>query len=128
MSTEPGTASSLGPDQDSVDELVAVLTLEPIEENIYRGHHPGGGLARTFGGLTAAQALVAATRTVDPERRLHSLHSYFLRPGDPSIPTVSAFAPSRASLASAMGVSIALAPARRSSSAAMRSAREGDSA
>jgi acyl-CoA thioesterase-2 len=90
VSVQPGTASPAlpGPDQDTLDELVVVLALEPIEENIYRGHHPSGGLARTFGGLTAAQALVAATRTVDPERRLHSLHSYFLRPGDPTVPTV----------------------------------------
>jgi acyl-CoA thioesterase-2 len=73
---------------DGVDELVGVLALEPIEENIFRGHHPGGGLARTFGGLTAAQALVAATRTVAPDRPIHSLHSYFLRPGDPTVPTV----------------------------------------
>jgi acyl-CoA thioesterase-2 len=73
---------------EGVDELVAVLALEPIEENIFRGHHPSGGLARTFGGLTAAQALVAATRTVEPEREIHSLHSYFLRPGDPTVPTV----------------------------------------
>jgi acyl-CoA thioesterase-2 len=65
-----------------------VLALEQIEENIYRGYHPRGGLARTFGGQTAAQALVAAARTIDPERTIHSLHSYFLRPGDPSLPTV----------------------------------------
>ena len=74
--------------QEAVDELVAVLALERIEENIYRGHHPRGGLARTFGGQTAAQALVAAARTVDPDRSIHSLHSYFLRPGDPTLPTV----------------------------------------
>jgi acyl-CoA thioesterase II len=76
------------PGQDAVDELLGVLALERIEENIYRGHHPTGGLARTFGGLTAAQALVAATRTVPADRPIHSLHSYFLRPGDPSLPTV----------------------------------------
>jgi len=74
--------------QEALDELVGILALEQIEENIYRGHHPRGGLARTFGGQTAAQALVAATRTVDPDRAIHSLHSYFLRPGDPSLPTV----------------------------------------
>lgn len=74
--------------QQAVDELLAVLALEPIEENLYRGHHPRGGLTRTFGGQTAAQALVAAARTVDADRSIHSLHSYFLRPGDPSLPTV----------------------------------------
>lgn len=74
--------------QEALDELLGVLALEQIEENIYRGYHPRGGLARTFGGQTAAQALVAAARTIGPERTIHSLHSYFLRPGDPSLPTV----------------------------------------
>jgi acyl-CoA thioesterase-2 len=86
MSLEQSAAVPHG--QEAVDELVAVLALERIEENIYRGHHPRGGLARTFGGQTAAQALVAAARTVDPDRSIHSLHSYFLRPGDPTLPTV----------------------------------------
>ena len=81
-------AAALPHGQQALDELVGVLALEQIEENIYRGHHPRVGLPRTFGGQTAAQALVAATRTVDPERVIHSLHSYFLRPGDPSLPTV----------------------------------------
>ena len=74
--------------QHAVDDLLGVLSLEQIEENIYRGYHPRGGLIRTFGGQTAAQALVAAARTVDPGRPIHSLHSYFLRPGDPTLPTV----------------------------------------
>jgi acyl-CoA thioesterase-2 len=74
--------------QEALDNLVEVLTLEPIEENIFRGHHPVGGLRRTFGGQTAAQALVAAVRTVPTDRTIHSLHSYFLRPGDPDLPTV----------------------------------------
>ena len=86
MPAEPDAAPPHG--QEAVDELLVVLALERIEENIYRGHHPRGGLARTFGGQTAAQALVAAARTVDPDRSIHSLHSYFLRPGDPSLPTV----------------------------------------
>jgi acyl-CoA thioesterase-2 len=83
VSTEPAA-----PGQDALDELVAVLALEQIDEDIFRGHHPAGGLPRTFGGQTAAQALVAASRTVDPARSVHSLHSYFLRPGDPAHPTV----------------------------------------
>jgi acyl-CoA thioesterase-2 len=86
MSPEPSAAPAHG--QEAVDELLGVLALERIEENIYRGHHPSGGLARTFGGQTAAQALVAAARTVPPDRGIHSLHSYFLRPGDPTLPTV----------------------------------------
>ena len=86
MTPKPSTAVPHG--QQAVDELLEVLALERIEENIYRGHHPRGGLSRTFGGQTAAQALVAASRTVDPDRAIHSLHSYFLRPGDPSLPTL----------------------------------------
>jgi acyl-CoA thioesterase-2 len=86
MPLEPSVALPHG--QQAVDELLTVLALEPIEENIYRGHHPRGGLSRTFGGQTAAQALVAAARTVAPDRAIHSLHSYFLRPGDPTLPTV----------------------------------------
>lgn len=84
----PTPPAALPHGQEAVDELLGVLALERIEENIYRGHHPTGGLARTFGGQTAAQALVAASRTVADDRRIHSLHSYFLRPGDPTLPTV----------------------------------------
>jgi acyl-CoA thioesterase-2 len=69
-----------------LDELVELLDLEKIEENIFRGRQPNEDRQRVFGGQVAGQALVAATRTVDPERHVHSLHAYFLRPGDPSIP------------------------------------------
>jgi acyl-CoA thioesterase-2 len=74
--------------QQVVDELVALLDLEPIEVNIFRGVSPEVSLQRVFGGQVAGQALVAAGRTVDPERRVHSLHSYFIRGGDPSVPIV----------------------------------------
>jgi acyl-CoA thioesterase-2 len=68
-----------------VQELVALLDLEPIEVNIFRGRSPKDRSQRVFGGQVLAQALVAADRTV--ERRLcHSLHAYFLRPGDPKVP------------------------------------------
>jgi len=75
-------------DQDAVDLLVRLLDLEPLEVNLFRGVSPSDGLAqRVFGGQVAGQALVAAGRTVDPAHgRVHSLHAYFLRPGDPSIP------------------------------------------
>ena len=65
--------------------LVELLDLETIEVNVYRGQHPAGDRQRTFGGQVAAQSLMAAGRTVD-QGRVHSLHSYFLRPGDPRIP------------------------------------------
>ncbi len=74
-----------------LDELVRVLDLEPIEVNIFRGRSPDERRQRVFGGQVAGQALVAAARTVDPlpgtpPRPVHSLHAYFLLPGDPTVP------------------------------------------
>jgi acyl-CoA thioesterase-2 len=71
-----------------LDKLVELLDLEHIEENIFRGRQPHEALQRVFGGQVAGQALVAAGRTVPSDRPVHSLHAYFLRPGDPSIPIV----------------------------------------
>ena len=71
----------------AVDELLAILDLEKIEENIFRGNSPQTGRQRVFGGLVVAQALVAASRTVD-DRAPHSLHAYFILPGDPAAPIV----------------------------------------
>jgi acyl-CoA thioesterase-2 len=90
MST--GTAD-LGADgvprgQKVLDKLVARLDLERIEVNLFRGTSPTDSLPRVFGGQVAGQALVAAGRTVPPDRGVHSLHAYFIRPGNPSIPIV----------------------------------------
>ncbi|HEX6568105.1 MAG TPA: acyl-CoA thioesterase II [Acidimicrobiales bacterium] len=74
--------------QDAVDELVKVLDLEPIEVNIFRGVSPDEDRQRIFGGQVAGQALVAAARTVEPDRGVHSLHAYFLRAGDPRVPVL----------------------------------------
>ena len=71
----------------SVDELLGVLDLERVEANIFRGSMPVSERRRVFGGLVVAQALVAASRTVE-ERAPHSLHAYFILPGDPSGPIV----------------------------------------
>ncbi|GAA0666090.1 acyl-CoA thioesterase II [Kitasatospora atroaurantiaca] len=71
-----------------VDQLVDLLDLEQIELNIFRGRSPEEALQRTFGGQVAGQALVAAGRTVDGGRPVHSLHAYFLRPGVPGVPIV----------------------------------------
>ena len=79
----------------SADELVALLDLETIDENLFRGTQPDTLLQRVFGGQVAAQALVAGARTVDPARAPHSLHSYFLRPGDPAVPIVYDVEPMR---------------------------------
>ncbi len=72
--------------QAAVDALIALLDLEPIEVNIFRGGSPPAERQRVFGGQVAGQALVAAARTVEPDSRVHSLHAYFLRPGDTRIP------------------------------------------
>jgi acyl-CoA thioesterase-2 len=82
--TSPGLLTG----QAVVDGLVALLDLERIEENIFRGLSPSVSLQRVFGGQVAGQALVAATRTVAADRTVHSLHSYFIRPGDPTVPIV----------------------------------------
>lgn len=68
-----------------VDELIALLDLEPIEVNIFRGSSPEDRSQRVFGGQVLGQALVAASRTVEG-RFCHSLHAYFLVPGDPKVP------------------------------------------
>src|ERR1700688_2198884 len=70
---------------EALDFLVKLLDLEPIEVNIFRGVSPDEDRQRVFGGQVAAQALMAAGRTVETGRP-HSLHAYFLRPGDPSVP------------------------------------------
>ncbi len=69
----------------SLKKLLDLLNLEKIEENIFRGRSPDERRQRVFGGQVIGQALVAATRTVEG-RLCHSLHCYFLRPGDPQIP------------------------------------------
>ena len=68
-------------------DLVSILDLETIEENIFRGRSPQVGWQRVFGGLVISQALVAASHTV-PDRPPHSLHGYFLLPGDPATPII----------------------------------------
>ena len=70
----------------AMEQLIATLDLEKLEENIYRGTSPDVGWQRVFGGQVIAQALMAAQRTVEADRFVHSLHAYFMRPGDPSVP------------------------------------------
>lgn len=73
---------------DALDTLVALLGLETLEENLFRGHSQDLGFPQLFGGQVLGQALSAASQTVDPMRRVHSLHGYFLRPGDAKRPVV----------------------------------------
>lgn len=72
----------------TIDELLALLALEPLEVNIYRGSNRDLGTGRVFGGQVFAQALVAARRTVEDEREAHSVHGYFILPGDLAAPIV----------------------------------------
>ena len=73
---------------DTVEDLVALMDLERLELDLFRGTGSGGETSvRIFGGHVVAQALAAAYHTVET-RLCHSLHAYFIRPGDPSIPVV----------------------------------------
>lgn len=71
-----------------VTTLLDILDLEPLEINLFRGRTVSGETGRVFGGQVVAQALVAARRTVEPDRTAHSLHGYFLLGGDPRIPII----------------------------------------
>ncbi len=72
----------------SVEELVDLLDLEVIEDNLFRGRQPDTRMQRVFGGQVLAQSLVAAVRTAAEPFTCHSLHSYFLRPGDTKVPII----------------------------------------
>ena len=71
-----------------LEELLELLTLERIDENLFRAFHPRDRQHRLYGGQIMAQALRAAAYTVPEDRPVHSLHGYFLRPGDPKIPAL----------------------------------------
>ncbi|MEU0780016.1 acyl-CoA thioesterase II [Streptomyces sp. NPDC006173] len=73
---------------EALQSLLDLLDLERIEEDIFRGRSRSAVVPRVFGGQVAAQALVAAGRTVPGDRHAHSLHAYFLRAGDPGAPIV----------------------------------------
>ncbi len=73
----------------ALDAVIELLDLEQIEQDIFRGESPPGEQRqRVFGGQVAGQALVAAGRTVQADRPVHSLHAYFIRPGDPAVPLI----------------------------------------
>ena len=71
-----------------LDDLVDLLTLEPIEENLFRGRSQDLGFRQLFGGQVIGQSLSAASQTVEEARHVHSMHGYFLRPGDSALPVV----------------------------------------
>ncbi|NJK88658.1 MAG: acyl-CoA thioesterase II [Myxococcales bacterium] len=72
----------------TTETLLARLDLERIDRDLFRGHSPKDGRPMVFGGQVAAQSLVAAVRTTESNRPVHSLHAYFLRPGSPEIPII----------------------------------------
>jgi acyl-CoA thioesterase-2 len=76
---------------EPIDRLLDLLDLEQVERDLFRGRNPSrssGAPGRVFGGQVASQALRAATNTVEPDKVVHSLHAYFLRPGRPGQPIV----------------------------------------
>ena len=72
----------------ALDKLIKLLDLEQLEDNLFRGQSENIGGPRVFGGQVLGQALTAAARTVDKKRSVHSLHAYFLRPGDMKQPII----------------------------------------
>ncbi len=72
----------------AMQELLSILDLERLEHNLYRGSSHKVGWQRVFGGQVIGQALVAAQRTVAEGRNVHSLHCYFMLPGDPAVPII----------------------------------------
>ncbi len=72
----------------SVGRLIALLNVEKLEDDLYRGQSTNAGWMRVYGGQVVAQALMAASNTVGDGRLCHSLHAYFIRPGDPKHPIV----------------------------------------
>lgn len=76
------------PKNPAMDLLIETLDLEQLEARLFRGKSPQVGWQRVFGGQVIGQALVAATRTVEEGRFVHSLHAYFVRPGDPAVPII----------------------------------------
>ncbi|PJE94132.1 acyl-CoA thioesterase II [Streptomyces carminius] len=83
----PGVGGAADPDA-ALAALLALLDLERVDRDIFRGRSRSAVVPRVFGGQVAAQALAAASRTVPGDRLAHSLHAYFLRPGDPGAPIV----------------------------------------
>jgi acyl-CoA thioesterase II len=82
MNDSPDTPESL------VTDLITLLDVETLDRDLYRGHRKPDGVGRVFGGEVIAQALTSAQRSTDPDRIVHSLHAYFMRPGSEDHPTI----------------------------------------
>lgn len=88
MSTKPKSSGEGQAKGAALKEILEILDLEQLEVNLFRGLSPKIGWQRVYGGQVLAQALVAAARTVDAARQVHSLHGYFLLAGDPRNPII----------------------------------------
>ncbi|WP_214403618.1 acyl-CoA thioesterase [Pseudonocardia lacus] len=97
MTGSPTTSPVPGAEspQPELDALIELLDLEQLDVNLFRGFSPPNSPTRVFGGQVAGQALVAAARTVAADRVVHSLHAYFIRAGDPSVPIIYTTEPVR---------------------------------
>jgi len=73
---------------EKLAEVIALLDIEKVEENLFVAQNPEGRSGRLYGGQVMAQALMGAIRTVPDDRYVHSIHGYFLRPGDPKVPGI----------------------------------------
>src|SRR4051812_18839884 len=83
-----GTPSRASTPEGLVEQLVTLLDVETIDRDLYRGPRLPGGVGRVFGGQVIAQALQSAQRSIDDEKQCHSLHAYFMRPGDEDYPII----------------------------------------
>lgn len=84
----PKTPTQAAPEGKALKDLIGLLDLERLEVNLFRGRSPQEGWQRVYGGQVLGQALVAAGRTVEEPRPVHSLHAYFLLGGDPKVPII----------------------------------------
>jgi len=82
------TAPSRKTPAELIEGLERLLRVEELDTDLYRGLRNPGGQGRVFGGQVIAQALMSAAASVDPERVVHSLHAYFMRPGDENLPII----------------------------------------
>jgi acyl-CoA thioesterase-2 len=85
MPPEPERAAT---PEEQVEQLITLLDVERLDTDLYRGSRQPGGVGRVFGGQVIAQALQAAQRSIDSDKAAHSLHAYFMRPGDEDHPII----------------------------------------
>lgn len=74
--------------QELIAELTDLLEVETLDRDLYRGKRKKGGVGRIFGGQVIAQALMSACRSIEDDKEAHSLHAYFMRPGDEDLPII----------------------------------------